>query len=102
MLVLSSTLYAFESTGFSELLDIGCHKYNNICYVTISGDAAGPDTCKSNSIRWDEKNDANGKSILMLISSAFYADKKVNFNVSNTCFSGQTGFPTMIYLTVKK
>jgi len=101
LLVPASDAFA-ESSGNREILSFGCHRYNNICYAEISGDPVGPEACKSTSIRWDEKNDANGEAVLMIVSSAFYANRKVNFKLSTSCFSGQPTFPTMTYLSVSK
>ncbi len=93
---------AFESTGAREILSYGCHRADNTCYVQISGNPVGPEECQSTSVRWNEKLDANGKAVLSIIQAAFYADKKVSFNISSSCYSQQTNFPTMSYLNVHK
>ena len=90
-----------ENSGPRSITQVGCHRYNNVCYVAISGDPVGPEGCSSISVRWN-KNEANGEAILTLATSAFYADKQVKLSIPATCFVTQDTFPTLSYLTVLK
>ena len=80
MLSLVTPLLA-QNSGPREVLNVGCHRHDHTCYMTISGDPVGPEACSSISIRWN-KNDANGDAIFSLVTSAFYANRKVSFTPS--------------------
>ncbi|MGK3962892.1 hypothetical protein WMF38_01705 [Sorangium sp. So ce118] len=91
-----------EATGQRQILQIGCHLNDDICYVTISGSAAGPSRCRSTSIRWNSQSSTNGKNLLSLLTAAYLAGKKVNFAVSDSaCFSDQPTYPTFDYANVE-
>jgi hypothetical protein len=90
-----------QSSGPRTITQVGCHRHDHICYIVISGAAVGPEECKSTSIRWN-KNDPNGEAIFTLVTSAFYADKQIQFTPSNSCFVSQSNYPTMSYLSVVK
>ncbi len=88
-------------TGPRDILDIGCHLFDNTCYVTVSGDAVGPASCRTNSIRWNSQSSPGGKNALSLLTAAFLAGKKVNFSVPDTsCYADQPFQPTFSYFAV--
>jgi hypothetical protein len=65
MPVMSSTPSGW--IGFRSIVDFGCHNVDGTCYVTIDGNpVSGGLNCTSNSVRWDSKNDPNGKTWLAL------------------------------------
>lgn len=102
LMLCSSVVLAEEyPTGWREIEKIGCHLHDNTCYVTISGDPIGPPECNSTSLRWNETQDANGKSILALLMSAFHAGKEVSFQ-ADSCYLLQPMFPTFKYINLNK
>lgn len=77
---------------------VGCHLHDTTCFVYIDGGAVGPESCKSNSLRWNRETAPNGEEILSLLMMAFAADKSVEFNVSSsTCYGA---YPTFSYIRV--
>ncbi len=83
-------------SGYRNILDFGCHKNDGTCYVTIDGAAVGDITCSSNSVRWDSKNDINGKTWLALIMAAKAQGKRVSFYIDG-CYVNQPAYPTFGY-----
>jgi hypothetical protein len=62
----------------------------------------GPANCRHTSIRWNERNDPNGKSILSLLTAAFLAGKTVSFYTNDTlCYASQPEYPTFIYINIR-
>lgn len=89
-------------SGSRQILSVGCHVADNTCYVYVSGDPVGPANCRSTSIRWNQKADANGQSILSLLTAAYLAGKQVDFYVRDTdCYAYQPVFPTFDYIFLK-
>jgi hypothetical protein len=101
-LVLMSNSVLSEASGPRAIKSVGCHNFDNTCYMEISGEVVGPPECRSTSIRWNKKNDANGEAILTLVSAALFADKTVEFYLSSSCYVSQTNYPTISYLKVNK
>jgi hypothetical protein len=63
MLLVAATVSAVEASGWRTIVDFGCHRLDGTCFVTVDGAAvAGAPTCIQTSIRWDAKNDVNGKT----------------------------------------
>nr|VFK79319.1 MAG: hypothetical protein BECKSD772D_GA0070982_10452 [Candidatus Kentron sp. SD] len=89
-----------EYTGVRNILNMGCHNVDNTCYVTISGSSVGPSGCRSTSIRWNEQHDANGKSVLALLTGAFLAGKQASFSISGSCYRYQNNYPTFTYFSI--
>lgn len=88
-----------QETGLRSITGYGCHKSDGTCYVLFDGPSVsgGPD-CIGNQLRWDAKNDANGKSWLAMIMMAAANGKKVSFFVAG-CYSPP--FPTFSYGSVE-
>lgn len=81
-------------SGFRTIIDFGCHNNDSTCFFTVDGPpVSGGSNCTSNSIRWDSKNDPNGKTWLAIILAAKASGSKVAFNI-NKCYTGQTSYPT--------
>lgn len=80
-----------------EILDMGCHLNDNTCYVTLSGEAVGPEGCKAINVRWNESSTANGKNILALLTTAFVAEKNVKLRITDSCYGI---YPTFDYITI--
>lgn len=91
--------HADEITGDRNILGYGCHKNDGTCFVFLDGPAftGGPE-CTGTQIRWDAKNDVNGKSWLAIIMMAAANKKKISFYVSG-CQS--PNHPTFLYGTVE-
>ncbi len=85
-------------SGYRFINNIGCHLNDGTCYVYVDGDAVGPTDCSSNSIRWNKDNANSGKETLSLLMTAAIARKKVNFQISNSCYKYQAGYPTFTYI----
>ena len=83
-------------TGNVKLNKIGCHLMNATCYVYID-QIVGPDTCRSNSLRWSKDSATSGKETLALLHSAFLADKNVFFNIADECYGD---YPTFTYFNI--
>ena len=96
-----NTVSAGTSSGDRNILNIGCHKNDNTCFVTISGSAVGPTGCSSTSVRWNAELNANGKAALTHLTSAFIANKKIAFQISDSCYKYQTNDPTFDWWYVK-
>ncbi|WP_444957180.1 hypothetical protein [Microbulbifer sp. ZKSA002] len=94
---LSKVTFAAGSSGDVTINKVGCHMDSATCYVWLD-QTVGPDSCSSNSIRWS-KDAKNGQETLTLLTAAFFAEKKANFYVLDTCFEGGT-YPTFGYFNV--
>ena len=88
-----------ESSGLREIERIGCHLSDSTCFVEISGNPVGPESCRSTSIRWNNDSAANGKEMLSLLMAAFAAGKQVNFNIVGSCYGT---YPTFSYINIYK
>jgi hypothetical protein len=87
------------SSGSRQILSIGCHLWDNTCYVYVSGDPIGPTSCRNTSFRWNQKADPNGQSILSLLTAAYLAGKRVDFYINDTnCYAAQPAYPTFNYV----
>lgn len=95
---LAGLVHADEDTGARTILGYGCHMNDGTCYVNIDGPAVtgGPE-CTGTQLRWDAKNNVNGKSWLAMIMMAAANGKKVQFFASG-CMS--PGFPAFLFGTV--
>ncbi|TQV76450.1 hypothetical protein FLL45_00340 [Aliikangiella marina] len=91
-----------QSTGNVAITNIGCHNHDDTCFVEIAGPAVGPESCKSNSIRWRRTADANGEATFSMITAAYFAGNKVRITTSGSCFSRQPNYPTIAYMSVVK
>jgi hypothetical protein len=88
-----------SGTGPRQIRSIGCHLVDNTCYVEISGGNVGPTGCQSTSLRWNQKADGNGQSILSLLTAAFQSGKAVSFEIRDTaCYLYQPLYPTFTYI----
>ena len=77
---------------------IGCQTVNNICFVTLSGAAAGP--CVQSDVRWDSANTPNGMAVIAQLTAAYLSGKQVYINISNTCFAEFPTYPTMDFYSI--
>jgi hypothetical protein len=95
--VFSGGVYAGENSGARTILTYGCHKSDGTCYVLIDGPpVTGAPECVGNDIRWNAKEEANGKSWLSMIMLAAATGKMINFYIAG-CHGP---FPTFSYGTV--
>jgi hypothetical protein len=79
---------------------IGCQTVNGICFVTLSGAAAGPPGCVSTNVRWDSVNTPNGTAVIAQLTAAYLAGKQVYINISNSCFAEFPNYPTMDFYSI--
>jgi hypothetical protein len=82
------------------ITSIGCQTVNGICFVTLSGAAAGPAGCVENQVRWDSVNTPNGTAAIAQLTAAYLAGKTVSINIDNACFSEFTAYPAMDYYII--
>lgn len=88
-------------TGFRNIVSFGCHNVDGICYVTLDGDPVyGGSGCTSNSVRWDSKNDPNGKTWLAIVLTAKATNARIGLNI-NRCFVNQPSFPTFNFGSIE-
>ncbi|APD95717.1 hypothetical protein BM523_17900 [Alteromonas mediterranea] len=86
-----------QSVELKEIKSIGCHLNDDTCYVTVSGTAVGPSQCNSKSLRWRKDASVSGKETLSLLTTAFVTQKKVHFNIVESCIGN---YPTFNYFSV--
>jgi hypothetical protein len=101
LILFSHSCWADEWPGYRAILDFGCHKNDGTCYMTLDGPpvTGGPE-CISNSVRWDAKNDANGKNWLALVMMAKALNKRVGLYISG-CYVNQPSLPTFTYGSIE-
>jgi hypothetical protein len=96
-IILFAPILAWGQTGWSgfrAITDFGCHNIDSTCFLTVDGPpVSGGSGCTSNSIRWDSKNDPNGKTWLAIILAAKASGGRVGFNI-NRCYPAQINYPT--------
>lgn len=82
-----------------NVVSVGCSMNALDCWVEIDGDPVGPAACSKRFIRWTSQTTAQkpgGANALPLITAGYLAGKKLSVTVdTDTCFSGNTNFPTM-------
>lgn len=81
-------------TGWRRIYEISCGIGSAICGAKITGLPAGPEDCQSNVLRW-MTDDAGGAETLLLVATAFYSDKYVNFVLDEECFAQQMNLPSV-------
>ena len=82
------------------ITSIGCQNNNTVCYVTVSGGNYGPSGCNTNSIRWDSSSTPNGLVAVAQLTAAYVTGTSVSFVLSNSCFSENGNYPTMLYYVI--
>jgi len=93
----SSASNSAEWSGFRNIVELGCMKSEGTCWVTLEGSAmTGAPGCSSPALRWDVKNDANGKNFYALFLLAQASKKRVALNVDG-CYSAQPNYPTFTF-----
>ena len=98
--ILSSFIFTIAATPLfaSEMVErnilaIGCQKDQGICTVQLNGDVVGSRGCTSNMLQFDTVTDKNADAVLSLLTAAFFANKKVRFELSEQC-GDQQPLPT--------
>ena len=88
------------ATDKRTITSMGCSMHEATCWVVISGAAVGPPSCRINALRFS-LNSVNGQNILSLVTDAYLAGRKVEFDVDyTTCFGPQPSFPTFRSITL--
>ena len=82
--IATSSLSAAEVTE-RNLTSIGCQKDKGICSVQLNGDPVGNRNCASNILQFNALTDKNADAVLSLLTAAFFAGKKVRFDISEQC-----------------
>jgi hypothetical protein len=84
------------TTGYRNIVYMGCHKTDSTCFVAISGTTVGPAGCNWSEFRWDSST-IPGKNHMALLMSAHARGKRVNFYISPTCYANQPNYATFEY-----
>lgn len=89
ILVCFASLFSVNSVA-GEIVErniksFSCTVGQRHCSVEISGDVVGPRECPSNTLYFKASSDNNGDAIFSLLSSAFFASKRVKFALSDNC-----------------
>lgn len=92
VLLAATPLHAAETVD-RNLVNIGCLKDKGICSVELNGEPVGGRGCSSNTLQFNALNDKNADAVLSLLTAAFFANKKVRFDISEQC-SNQDNAPT--------
>ena len=90
--IVASPTQAAE-TAERNILSIGCQKEKGVCTVQLNGDAVGSRNCASNTLQFNTLTDKNADAVLSLLTAAFFANKKVRFDISEQC-GNQDTMPT--------
>lgn len=97
---LTFTVFSIANTSVSaaevterNLTSIACQKDKGICSVQLNGDPVGNRNCVSNVLQFNTSTDKNADAVLSLLTAAFFAGKKVRFDISEQC-SQQDRAPT--------
>ena len=93
LLISTSKTFATGASGELEIVNIGCHTYDKTCFLTFSGEPLGPETCKSNTVRW-LLSDPNGEAAFSHFTAAHLANRKIRLNFATTCFAAKPNYPT--------
>ncbi len=89
VLVCFASLFSMSSFA-GEIVErniksFSCSVGQRVCSVDISGDAVGPRECPATTLYFKVNSDNNGDAVFSLLSSAFFANKKVKFTLSDSC-----------------
>ncbi|ENU59642.1 hypothetical protein [Acinetobacter guillouiae] len=101
ILMLGSTpLFAGENVSNRKIIDIGCHTWDDTCFITLSGPPFGSnENCTDrpiNELRFPSST-TNGKRTYASLLSAFLAKKTVDIYISGC---GPGGWPTLAYFHI--
>ena len=89
--------FAAEWSDYRKIQAFGCHKTDGTCYMTLEGaPLTGAPGCSQTSVRWDVKNDPNGKTWLALVMLAHATNGRIAVYVDG-CYVNQPIYPTFTY-----
>lgn len=101
-LALMNVAVAGENTGFRSIVDIGCHRIDGTCYLTLDGSpfVVAGSSCNlyPNMFRFST-DDTNGKRAYMSLLAAYLAGKKVSL-YANGCYINQPNFQTFDWFNI--
>jgi hypothetical protein len=101
LLGLSGLVYGAQSSGYRNIVDMGCHNSDGTCYILVDGSpVTGAAGCSSNSLRWDARSDPNGRSTLALLMMAKSQGLRVSAYVSS-CYALQPIYPQIQYINIE-
>lgn len=89
-----------QSSGARKITSVGCHIKDNTCFVTIDGDPVGPDSCKSNSVRWNSDTNPNGKLAYSSFQAATVTKQQIYLEISTVCYIDQPLYPTFLWYSI--
>lgn len=93
--VLACTASPLQAAEVAErnIVNIGCLKDKGICTVQLNGEPVGSRNCASNTLQFNALTDKNADAVMSLLTAAFFANKKVRFDISDQC-GNQDTMPT--------
>ena len=101
LMTANTSLFADENVSNRKIIDIGCHTWDDTCFVSLSGAPFGANencTYKPiNEFRFSSST-ANGKRTYASLLSAFLAKKTVDIYISGC---GPGGWPTLAYFHIR-
>lgn len=94
----SAASMADVRTGPRKITTMGCQPFDTTgtCYATLDGAAFGPSGCIGNTVRWNTQT-LGGQNTLALILAAYSANKPVDLNITDTCYSPAPQYPTFSF-----
>lgn len=100
MVAWGSTSFAQENTGWQKIANIGCHRHNTTCYVSLENAAIpNPAGCaKTATIRW-RSDDPNGDQILSLLMTIRETAREAKITVHGASCEGD--FPRLYYMDTR-
>lgn len=98
-LLLCSIQVFAVGTGARDIISLGCHTYDNACYVGFSGPAAGQPGCTGNEFRWDI-DAKNGKLAYASFLAAMHSGRQVSFEIGAGCFALMPAWPSFSWYRV--
>lgn len=89
----STQSFAGESVE-RTIKSMSCANGQRVCTIEVAGDVLGPRECPSTQLAFKLASDNNGDAVFSLLSSAFFANKKVRFTLSDQCIGSGEPKPT--------
>lgn len=101
LMTISFASFAAEDVSNRKIIDIGCHTWDDTCFVTVTGPSFGAnENClytSTNEFRFSSST-TNGKRTYASLLSAFLAKKTVDIYISGC---GPGGWPTLMWFHIR-
>lgn len=101
LMTISFASFAAEDVSNRKIIDIGCHTWDDTCFITLSGTPFGAnENCIDkpiNELRFPSST-INGKRTYASLLAAFLAKKTVDIYISGC---GPGGWPYLAYFHIR-